>query len=123
MTAARRRPNGVRLKSALFPNNPGKEFKRQTVCRRCRFECQTHRVGEAADSGCRDIARLRLRPCRSRLSFALHVISVRGGWRHGLLDSSFFRSGILIVLGAIGVRDGRLTGFVDNRFFRSSPPT
>ena len=44
MTAARRRPNGVRLKSALFPNNPGKEFKRQTVCRRCQFEYQAHRV-------------------------------------------------------------------------------
>ena len=116
MTAARRRPDGVRLKSAFLPNQPGEEFKRQSVRRRCRFEDQAHRVGQAADFGCRDIARLRLRPCPTRLFFALRLISILGGWRRGLLDSSFLRSGILIVLGAIGGRGGWRTGFVDNRF-------
>jgi hypothetical protein len=35
MTAARRRPDGIRLKPALLPNHPDEEIKRQTVCPRC----------------------------------------------------------------------------------------
>ena len=99
MAAARYRPDGVRLKSALFPDNAGKEFERQPVCRRGRFEHQAHRVDRATEFGCRGIACLR--PRRRRLFIALRTAAVRGGRRRGFIDPGFFRDGRFVVLRAI----------------------
>ena len=118
MAAARHRPDGVRLKSALFPDNPGEEFERQSVCRRGGFEHQAHRV-DRREFGCRGIAHLGPHPCRSRLFIALRAVAVRRGRRRGFIDPGCSRAGRFVALGAIASRGGRWRRFIIRGFARS----